>query len=368
MLGLVAEPRAIDLHGFEATLTVERALLGNDAPGAALRIAWEQLARGAPLRFEDGSRVVVALDPLPSQSLWRKRFPAGGVRVVAGKGAGTTPAPDDATVAALERFLSLASGDREDRPGVEALGDLVAAAPASLALAAVVRLGEVPDLGSRFSSAAASALSQVAGDPARPIPVRAAVLDLAGRKGLSALRPTATVAAEGGPPLEAPARYALAALDGGIPESQLEPLFQSEEPSLRVLAIRHARGTPLEAAVASAIRSDPVPAVRIAAVQAWCEWRGVEGAEAVEPALFDPAPTVRAAAAASLGGLGESRVPRLVELANTREGGDALGPLWALRHAGPAGLASLDVLAAEHTDERVRKLAVLVAGKPLPDH
>jgi len=366
--GSVAEVRAVDLHGFAATLTVERSLVGSDAPGAVVRIAWEQLARGAPARLEDGSRVLVSLAPLPSQSLWRRRFPAGGVRVIAREGAGVIPAPDEPTVAALERFLSLAGEDRESGAGVEALSDLSATAPPPLALAAVARLDAVPDLASRVSPAAASVLSRVAGDPARPVPVRVAVLDLAGQRGLSALRPAAAAAAEGGPPLDVQARYTLAALDGGIPAAQLGPLLQSEEPSLRVLAIRHAQGTPAEASVASAIGSDPAPEVRIAAVQAWCEWHGVEGAREAEPALFDPAPSVRGAAAESLGGLGESLVPRWVELANAREGGDAAGPVWALRHAGPAGIAALRGLAANHPDERVRKLARLASGKPLAEH
>jgi hypothetical protein len=368
VLGRVADPREVDVHGFEATLTVERAVVGADPAGAVLRIGWEQLTHARVPQLEAGSRVLVALAPLPTQSLWRKRFPEGDARVLAGRGAGFVAAPDAPSLGALQRFLSLPPELRGAGAGVAALADLAAHASPRLAVAALARLGEVDDLAAQLSPAVAARLSGVAEDPARPVGVRTAVLGLAATRRLVALRPAAVVAAEGGPPLEVAGRETLAALDGGVPAGQVEVLLEHEEPALRALAVRHARGTPVEGRVAEAIRSDPAPEVRVAAVQMWCEWHGVACADAVEPALFDAAPPVRGAAAESLGVLGDPLVSRLVALARAREGGSVAGPLWALRHAGPLGFAELRRLAIDHPDPRARKLAAVIAGRPLPEH
>jgi len=368
LLGRVSASRAIDLHGFEATLTVERALVGSEVPGAVVHVAWEELARGASDRLHDGTRVLLALDPLPTQSLWQNRFPAGGVRVISGQGAGVIRAPDESTVAALDRFLTLSPEARTDKAGVAALVELLVVAPPSLALAAVECLAELPELELHVSASVASALSEVAASPERPLAVREAVFELAAQQQLMALRPAVEAAARSGPPLEVAGWQALAALDGRVQPADLVALLESEQPALRVLGVRHARDTPSEPRVAAAINGDPAPEVRAAAVHAWCAWHGTAGAKVAEPALFDPEPAVRGAAAESLGGLGEALVPRLEELANEHEGGAAAGPLWALSHAGAAGRLALRRIAVGHPDDRVRKLAAVISGKPLLDH
>ncbi|MDH3685258.1 MAG: hypothetical protein OEP95_03485 [Myxococcales bacterium] len=368
MLGRVAAPRAIDLHGFEAMLTVERALVGDDAPGAEVRVGWEELARGAPPRLAEGSHVVVALDVLPTQSLWQKRFPAGGVRVIAGRGTGILGAPSETTLRALGAFLSLSEAVRESEVGVSALTGLVSVAAPPLALAAVVRLGEVADLAASLTEASANSLSKTVRDEARPLSIRNAVLELAAERRLTALRPVVQASLEGGPPLDVTAWQSLAALDGKISPDAVALLFEREEPVLRTLAVRHARDTPTEAQVATALRADPAPQVRSAAVRVWCDWHGIAAAEIVEPALFDPAPEVRGAAAESLGGLGETLVPRFEELALGSTGKAATGPLLALRYAGSPGRLALNRMEREHRDPDVRKLATFIAGKPLVDH
>jgi len=368
VVGRVSAPQAIDLHGFEALLTVERALVGDDAPGTEVRVAWEELASGATPRLEEASRVVVALDALPTQSLWRERFPDGGVRVIAGRGTGSLAAPSEPTLRALGVFLAIPEAVRESGAGVSALTGLVSVASPPLALAAVERLAKVSDLAASLTEEAADSLSMTVRDEGRPVSIRKAVLEVAAEPGLAALRPVVKVSLEGGPPLDVTAWQSLAAIDGEISAAAVAQLFERKEPVLRTLAVRHARGTPTEAQVATALRADPSPQVRSAAVRVWCDWHGLAAVEVVEPALFDAAPEVRGAAAESLAGLGETLVPRFEELALARTGKAATGPLLALRYSGPQGMPALNRLEKGHPDPSVRKLATFIAGKPLVDH
>jgi hypothetical protein len=55
VLGSIHEPRALDAHGWAARLQVEQALQGPARPGQSLEIGWEELARGRPTRFAEGS-------------------------------------------------------------------------------------------------------------------------------------------------------------------------------------------------------------------------------------------------------------------------------------------------------------------------
>ena len=368
VVGDAASTAPVDRHCYAASLVVQRALVGDDAPGAELRIAWEELARVESPRVRDGARLVVALDPLPGQSLWRRRFPDGDVRVIAGRGAGVGMAPDGPALESLSRFLAVPAETRNGADGVAALASLAVTARPRLALAALERIDEVPALAEQLSAPAGRDLGALAADPTAPPAVRVRVLRLVGDNALVALRPTVLRVVTVGSPLEAEARAALARLDGSIPAADVAALLARPDPALRALAVRYARGTPSEAEVAVRIRDDPAPDVRAAAVRAWIEWKREAGFDAVQPALFDPVPRVRGAAGEALGSLGEPVVPRLVALADARTGADAAGPLWALRRTGPAGERALFEIAATHPDPGVRKLASLIAGRPLHDH
>ena len=146
----------IDRHGWRATLAVERDLLAtaaSDAPVTeVLAIGWEELAEGRPPRFSDGDRVLVALDPLPGQTLWRNRFPKRDGFAVAERGTAFLRDPDAATLDGLARYLGVAAAEREESPGVEALAALVQTAAAPVAEGAVGRLESVPGLGTQVHS------------------------------------------------------------------------------------------------------------------------------------------------------------------------------------------------------------------------
>ena len=64
---------------------------------------------------------VVALEPLPTGSLWRTRFPNGDALAVAARGNAFLWEPDTATLDALAAYLALESSARSESRGVSAL-------------------------------------------------------------------------------------------------------------------------------------------------------------------------------------------------------------------------------------------------------
>jgi hypothetical protein len=80
------------------------------------------------------------------------------------------------------------------------------------------------------------------------------------------------------------------------------------------------------------------------------------------PALGDADPSVRSAAATTLGALGDHVVPTLERVARTQPA-EARGALTALALAGPNGEAALRRLSAELPDERLRDFARLALGQ-----
>ena len=358
------EPKQLDQHGYAAELEVERVVAGDPAlAGQRLRIGWEELAPRRRPRFEEAGRILVALDPLPTWSLWRQRFPEGGAWAVAERGQAFLRDPDAATATHLARYLSLPGSERDGAPGVEALIALVAGAHPDVAGAALVRLRRAPGLAKRMSEAARAQLGAALRDATRPRELRAAALELVGARELEALRPVVAELAAPGSALEAPATAALAELDGGLALERVESLLRSADPALRVVGVRHARGTVAEGRLSSLIRTDPDPEVRKAAVRSIVAWRGEAALGDAEAALFDAEPSVRAVAAQAIGAVGEPAVPRLRGLLEGRGMPDAAAPIAALRFAGPAGMAALQEVAQSHPDEKVRAVARLALGQ-----
>ena len=127
--GVVSEPASIDVHGWRAVLRVDHVLSGSLRLGDTVTIAWEELSAARQVRFADGERVLVVLDPLPTQSLWRKRFPtadrAHPVLVVASSGDAFLARPDGGTLDALGHYLAMTPDARNGKPGVQRLAELV---------------------------------------------------------------------------------------------------------------------------------------------------------------------------------------------------------------------------------------------------
>jgi hypothetical protein len=364
VVGTSSQIRRIDVHGFDASLAVERSLAGSLAPGANARIAWEELAQARPPRFAEGERILVALEPLPGSSLWRERFPKRDALAVADRGAAFVRDPDGPGLERLASWLALPPEARKDTAGVAALAALVADAGSALAGSALRRLDDIPGLATRLDSSAAAALARALADPSRPQETRAALLGLAGRRGLAVLRPAVDARAQPGDGLEAPALDALAALDGGaFAAERVTALLARPEGAIRAVGVRRSADALSADQLAELVRSDPAAEVREAALTRVLERDGLAALPAATPALFDSEPRVRGEAARRIAELGEGAIPTLERLANESHGNAALGPLAALSLAGPEGTRVLRAIAAGHPDESVRRLALLALGK-----
>lgn len=363
LLGRVGEVRRLDVHGFAAPLAVERVLAGALAPDAVVTLAWEELAPSRPVRFAAGDRVVVALVPLPTGSLWTGRFPRRDALAVAARGEGFLVDPDPVTLDRLAAWLALPAGERNAGPGVVALAGLVAEAEPRVAASALARLGEVDGLEPEIAADATTLLSGVvSGAKPRPVELRRALLGLVAVRRIDALRaPAAAVAGSPGP-LEAAALEAVAAIDGGLPAERVAACLARPEGEMRAVAVRHGGAALDRERLAGLARSDPAPIVRAAAVEALVARHGVTVLDLAAPVLVDPDPAVRAAAARSLGSLGAPAVPRLRSLAERSRGSDAAGPIAALWEAGPEGQAVVRILAESHPDEQARRLCQLLTG------
>jgi HEAT repeat protein len=368
VVGTVHGPVRVDLHGRAAELAVEEVVAGPAEAGARLRIAWEELGAdpGARLRFAGGDRLLVALVPMPSLSLWKARFPEGGVWVVAERGGAVLRAPAPESGALLAPYLALAPDEREGPPGAAALGRLVVEAETDLAAQALEQLHGLPEAGWETAGWAASeALGRALADGSRPASIRSGVLALAGGRRIQALRAAVVALAQPGSALEAEALDALGRLDGALPPAQVRALLARRGEPVRAVAVRYAGGALDVPALGDLVRRDADPAVRAEAVLRLVA-RGSEAAvAAAAPGLFDPENQVKAAAVRGLAGLGAVAVPTLHALAERHGVPEVAAPVAALGMAGPEGRAALEALIETHPDERVRELARLALGQPL---
>lgn len=370
VVGVVEEPARVDTHGYSAWLRVERDLAAPadavshpESGSERIHIAWEELSSDRPVRFAQGSRIAVALAPMPGYSLWLQRFPKADVLAVAEAGAAFLRDPDPATLEGLARYVQIPAAEREESPGVDALSALVATGAVPLAEAASERLDKIGGLESKLREPAAGQLTHAMGSASRPDALRLAVVRLAGAHQLSRLRPALEALAQGVPPLAGPAWSAIVEIDGDLPYATAKQLVASTDPAVRAVGVRFLVGTPDAAEVSRRARSDPAPEVRSAAVHALLAANGSEALEVGYAALFDPAPSVRADVAQAVGAFGSQVVPRLRELAETHTGREAGGPMAALAYAGPEGQEVLMELSRSHPDEPTRRLALFFLGK-----
>lgn len=357
----VGEPRQSDASGWSAWLTVVRGLRGV-AAGDQLPVIWEEPARGRPPRLASGQDVLVVLAPAPSGSLWRQREQAApGARALAGGGAALLVAPSAGDVDLLARLAALPS-DAKPADRAAALADIALGGAPPLALAALGRLSAEAPLAAALADASLVALATAAGDTERPPSVRVALVTAAGAIRRPAARPPLLALATAGNPLEAPALLALASIDGGLPADRAAALLDRDDPQLRAIGARFARGNAVARRLPALVRGDPDPRVRAAAAAALAATRTVWGMDGCLPALADADPTVRSTAAAALGALGAPAVPTLERVARTQPA-EARGALAALALAGPTGEAALRRLSTDLPDEELRAFARLALGQ-----
>jgi hypothetical protein len=367
LVGSIRQPHALDAHGRAAELEVEQALVGRVPLGTRVLIVWEELALGRPERFQEGERVLVALEPLPPLSIWSRRLPVPAERqrawAVAERGDAFLRRPSPGGVGILAHYLALAGPERAGPSGAARLAELARGAAPLLARAAVERLDDFEDLDGALAGPPAEML--VAALRRDDALLRQRLLELLAHQRPASLRAALIRALEepGASPPELLA--ALAEIDGELAPARARLLLGSEDPALRELGARRAplRLTP---ELERMLRADPEPVVRAAAVTRLVELRGGLATGAVLAALDDPDTSVRGAAALALGGLGAEVVPALRHVVDTGSPHAAQAAVGALRFTGSReAQAELREIADAHPDRGVRALARLAVGRPM---
>jgi len=362
VVGRIEEPTRIDHDGYQAWLVVEHTLQGR-LPAARVRIAWEELSASRPVRFKERDRVLVALAPLPSASLWRNRFPqadaAAEVFVVAEEGDAFVVHPDRESITGLAAYLTLPSAERAGSSGSAALAFLVARGAPLLAVACASALRDSPDE-SPLTAAAESDLLKALQTREQPA-IQALLVEIATRRRLKGLRRGLEDLGRRNPDLALPASLAVATIDGGMGDETVLALLRDADPVKRNVAVRFARGAAVEQLL-PLLRSDPDPRVRAAAAVTLIDQRGSAAMAQVIAALGDPDGFVRAEAARAIGSLGAVAVEPLLAAAQCGPEPAAQAAILAIESTG-AGNEALHELADHHPQASVRRLAKLALGK-----
>ena len=367
MVGTVTRTARLDEHGYRATLALERVLAGEVGDEPSIPIGWEEFNVERGSRFDDGERVLLALEPVPGQTLWVRRFPHRKGWVIGARFGAYLRNPDPATTNLLTAYLRLDPPSRRSQPGVTGLALLVAGGHPVLAEAAVARLRTIPGLAGKLAGGGRQVLAQALSDPGRPPEVREALLSLAGVRRLEALRPVIAPLATPGDPLEAPALTALALLDDGIAAEEVAELLERDDGAIRLVAVVYGADAIPDARLATLLRNDRATDVRAAAVATLLRRRRLEALEDAIPALFDSEGSVRGEAVLQIAALGPAVVPALTALVPGRTAEELTGVFAALRWAGDDGVTVLRDIFDNHPDERVRNLALVTMGRA-PKH
>lgn len=371
VVGVIGEVDRIDQHGRAASLNVVRVVRGEVTEDASLRIAWEELAKSRPQRFQPGDLVLVGLDPLPSGSLWDQRFPGararGDVTAVTAAGEAYLCHPTDTDVDLLATYLALPVGKRRETPGMTALARMAATASPGPAASALARLESLGDIASGLDAEALRWLEQAMLDFERPLPLRRELLRIAADRKIAGLRPAVDRLAVAGSDLRAEALTAVAAFEGGFEQERVDELLASAAPELRAVGARFARSPASRPRLAQLVAGDASPAVRAAAATSLMAVAGLDAFKEVVPALADADSTVRLAAVEAVSRLGDTAVAPLAELVRDGTLEQATGAVLALDQIGGAGKPVLIEAATQHSAERVRHLAQLALGR-MPGH
>ena len=369
LVGKIGERASLDRHGWRATLVVESVLSGDAEPGTAIPIAWEELSSARPPRFADGDRVLIALEPLASGSLWRTRFPDVAeylrVRAVAQRGLAFLHSPSPGSLQYLTHFLALPAAERSGPAGRSHLLALAADGERPLAVSAATRLAE-RDSGAELEPGRAALALRALARADSDAELASELLRWIERSqpgGLAEPLDQALAAAN------APATFALARglLPGGVGAERLAVLLGSPAAAQRAAAASLASATQRDRLAALA-RRDPAPEVRRAALRRLATLDGPGALDTLLEAFSDGEAEVRSEAAQLAGGLGADVVPRLRDVALGWPDPAPETAVLALRLSDATAAAPvLRELADEHPDPRVRGLAGLAIGRPLGD-
>lgn len=368
--GVVSGITALDAHGWKADLRVDQVLHGDLALGQTVTLAWEELALSRRVRFVEGERVLVVLDPLPTQSLWRKRFPKRDARspvvTIAAEGEAFLAPPDGPTIDGLEHYLALTPAARAGGPGAARLAAIVATADPAVSREALAMLDEDGALAAELDADGGAALLAAARRRDRAPEFRARALGLAARRRLAGARETARALIETGDPIRAAAYRVLADLEGGLPAGDVERLLHDPDPQLRVVALELGHAGLGRETCRVVMRDDPSPAVRLAAGRVLLG-RADGPIGDVVPLLDDADAGVRSGIAESFGALGAAAVGPLSAVVDDGSERAALAAVLGLSRTGKAGATILASVAESHRHPAVQAFARLALGEA-PGH
>jgi hypothetical protein len=368
VVGQVGERAALDRHGWRATLAVESALVGDAKGGQLVPIAWEELASERPPRFADGDRVLVALEPLASGSLWRARFPDVReyvrVRAVAQRSAAFLRSPSLASLSQLAHYLALPAAERAGAAGQRHLLALAADSEPALAVSAAARLaqhGGAEPLEPSVATLALRALARADSDEA----LAAELLGWVERGQPAGLAPRLDRALAEDPAAPALFLRARGLLPGGVARERLAGALADPSAARRAAAASVA-GAGQRDRLAELAKGDSAAEVRSAALHRLAGLEGAGSLETLLVAFSDRDAGVRSSAARLASGLGSDAVPRLREVALGWPDPAPETAVLALRFSEAADAAAvLRELADAHPDPRIRSLAALAIGRPL---
>ncbi len=372
--GIVSKVESLDVQGWRGALRVDTALGGDVRLGDTVTIAWEELSKARQVRFEDGQRVLVVLDALPTQSLWRKRFPVGAesgpVLVVASGGEAFLRQPDGLTLFALQHYLVMSPAARDGTPGVQRLAEIVAGGHPAVASEALTLLEAYPadvDPGAEGTAALLSAARNAGREPT----LRVAALRFAAGRRLPGTRETALALTEPASPIRAEAYRVLAVLPDGLSPDRVEGLLTDADPAVRAVGVEVDREQAPRERLVTFLRDDPAPIVRLAAGRALLARRGSGDAADTRAIadvigmLDDSDASVRNGMAESLGALGAVAVGPLAAVVDDGSERAALAAVLGLARTGPQGGVMLASIAESHDNEAVRSFARLAIGDEL---
>jgi hypothetical protein len=367
VVGVIESRSALDASAWSARLRVESVLAGAPAPGP-VPIAWEELASGRPPRFADGDRVLLALEPLPMGSLWRRRIPDPkallATRGVAQRGVAFLRSPSLGSVTVLRHYLALPANLRAGPDGQRHLLALAADAERPLAVSAASRLGELSGeatLGAAEAAVALRALARADTDAE----LAGALLRWIERRQPAGLAPALDAALAS--PAPAPAAFVAARgrLGDGIAPDRERALLASASPAQRAAAAAVA-GPEQAGRLADLLRGDADPKVRGAALERLARLEGARALDALLDAFDDEDAGVQSQAALQVAAFGADAVPRVRDVAVRWPWPASKSAVLALRFAkAPEAREALVGLAATHPDERVRTLAALALGRAI---
>ncbi|MEO6025750.1 MAG: HEAT repeat domain-containing protein [Candidatus Binatia bacterium] len=371
LVGVVSDVASTDLHGWRAVLRVDRKFLGDFRLGATVTIGWEELSTTRQPRFANEQRVLLVLDALPTQSLWRKRFAAterAAVLVVAGGGEAFLSEPGGPTLDLLEHYLAMTASARAGIPGSRKLAEMVAGAHHAVAGEALTILEREPARVDLLEADGAVPLLAAARNSERDLELRRGALRLAADHKLPGALATARTLSEAGSPIRAEAYRALASFPDGLPLERVESLVTDADPDVRVVGAALLRGDGARARLVSLLHADPAPTVRLAAGRELLTRDGAGAIDDVIGLLDDPDEAVRSGSAESIGAIGD---PAVAPLRIVTDGGSeraALAAVLGLARTGRKGGAMLTAIAASHQRESVRAFAGLALGEAPSSH